>query len=139
MKKIIILSLLFFGISFSSFSQKPMIGLSEDLIVKINKDEFGAGQKFEKDYFEKFWILHTEYLGVVCVYYFFYNRSDNFLFTQIIDDMDVAKLLYQSAKERHISLDDFLFFEKRTNLYIHFKKSDNGSVVITWSKERING
>ena len=115
-----------------------MVGLSEEVIIKINKDEFGRNQKFGKDYFEEFWILHTEYLGVVCVYYFFYDSDKNFLFVQIIDDMDVAKLLYQSAKERHISLNDFLFFEKRTNLYIHFKKADNGSVVVTWSKERIN-
>lgn len=137
MKKII-LSLLFLLIfSTISYSQKPMIGFTEDLIKKINKDEFGYNLKFNKDYFEEFWVLHTQYLGIVCIYYFEYGAKENFLFIQIHDDMEIAEQLYNTIKKNHISLSNYLFYEERTSLYIKFKKNEDSTITVTWSKERI--
>lgn len=137
MKKIIILSLLFFGVSFSAFSQKPMIGLSEKNIIRINRAEFGIHQKFEKQHFleDGFWTLHTIYDEVICMYYFNYDEEENFLFSMITDDYKKARQLYEAIEEKHISINETTFMEERSGFYIKFTKSDNGNIIIIWSIE----
>lgn len=137
MKKFILFLLFFLTLSVASYSQKPMIGLDETTIIKLNKDLFGDEQDFKRDYTREYWILYTEYLGNLCVYYFRYGESKNFLFTIITDDVEYVKNVYNGIKKIHISITENTFYEKRTELYIKFTKDDDGTFVIIWSNELI--
>jgi hypothetical protein len=137
MKKIILFFLFLLGFSTVSYSQQPMIGIDESTIIKLNRDQFGYDHDFDKDYTREYWVLYTDYLGILCLYYFNYGNNKNILFAQISDDVDYVKSLYAEIKKNHVSLSETLFYEKRTELYIKFKKDNDGIFTVIWSRDLI--
>lgn len=134
MKKLTILAILILTSSLC-FAQKPMVGFKEKTIRKINEDQF-KGIEFYKSYFDEFWVLATEEGGVHSYYYFEYGNETNVLFSHVTESQSTAKIFYTHLSETLVKLDQDLFYDEDTNLYVFVKKQGE-KYLFSWSFKRM--
>jgi len=119
-----------------SFGQKPFVGAKEQTIKDLNSNEFD-GITFYKEKFEEFWVLISDYKGIITYYYFEYGRDKNILCSQFISDFELAKELYVSISENKLNIAEGVYYDERLKLYIHLSKAKDNIYVFTWSKIRL--
>lgn len=135
MKKFLLLFI--FTILYGSVvAQKPMVGVKEETIRNINRQEFGR-VSFDKEYFDDFWVLVSLHENMVTYYYFEYGGSENIICSQFIEDYDLAKEHYTNIALNNVSISEKIFYEERTKLFIHIKRGESGVFIFTWSKKKL--
>jgi hypothetical protein len=134
MKKIVVLLLMILPLI--SSAQKAMVGYTEEEIRESNKEDFPE-VNLKREYFREFWVLKGYIDGVEGVYFFHYGIKENFMCAQSIREEEKAENYFLHLKTRCKKVEDFIYFDPDSDLFMKVDVTERGKIIFIWTKEKL--